>query len=81
MGSVKDSALSLIFSLVIIPLLSSVLVIAQTIEWTRTYGGPDQDGGESMVLTAAGEIVIAGFKTSNFVIKKINFKFLNITII
>jgi len=67
MGFLKKSALSLIFSSVVILLLSAVLINAQQIEWTRTYGAIDQDGGESMILTATGEIVIAGFKSSNFV--------------
>jgi len=58
---------SKIFTLVITLTLSAFFANAQTIEWTRTYGGPDQDGGESMILTATGDIVIAGFKTSNFV--------------
>ncbi len=55
-----STVLILFFALTII---SSVL--AQEIQWTQTYGGPDQDGGESMVLTSNGGIVIAGFKSSN----------------
>jgi hypothetical protein len=63
----KEPALSQVFLSVFMLLLSTVLINAQVIEWTQTYGGTGQDGGESMVLTANGEIVIAGFKSSNFV--------------
>lgn len=35
---------------------------AQTVQWTRTYGSTGQDGGQAMVMTNDGGIVIAGFK-------------------
>ncbi len=63
MEFVKTSAVSLIFSSVIILLLSAVLTNAQTIEWTKTFGGTGDDGTQSMVVTNNGEIVIAGFKS------------------
>jgi hypothetical protein len=44
-------------------LISVVSIDAQFIQWTRTFGGPGQDGGESMVLTNDGGIVITGFKS------------------
>ncbi len=37
---------------------------AQTLLWSQTYGGPGQDGGESMVMTNDGGIVITGFKSA-----------------
>ena len=40
-------------------------VVAQEIQWTKFFGGTGDDGGESMVLTSDGGIVIAGFKSSN----------------
>jgi len=63
----KNFSASIKFITVVSLVLITFLVNAQTIEWTKTYGGTGQDGGESMVLTANGEIVIAGFKSSNFV--------------
>jgi len=61
----KKSAASFIFSSAFILLLSAISINAQTIEWTQTYGGTGQDGGESLVLTSNSGIVIAGFKSSN----------------
>ncbi|HLG31645.1 MAG TPA: T9SS type A sorting domain-containing protein [Ignavibacteriaceae bacterium] len=51
-------------------LLAFVLLLtskssAQEILWTKTFGGTGDDGAESIVLTSSGEIVIAGFKSSN----------------
>lgn len=46
-------------------IFTSFTVNSQTINWTQTYGASGQDGGESMVLTDNGEIVIAGFKSTN----------------
>lgn len=46
-------------------LASAVSINSQTVEWTKTYGGTAQDGGESMVLTNDGGTVIAGFKSAN----------------
>lgn len=42
-------------------LISAISINAQTIQWTQTYGGVGDDGGESMVLTNDGGIVIVGF--------------------
>lgn len=53
------------FVAVFILILSSLTVNAQMINWTQTYGASDQDGGQAMVLTENGEIVIAGFKSTN----------------
>lgn len=38
--------------------------IAQNVQWTHTYGGSDQDGAQSMVLSNDGSIIITGFKSS-----------------
>jgi hypothetical protein len=46
-------------------LISAVSINAQNIQWTQTYGSTGQDGGESMVLTSNGGIVIAGFKSAS----------------
>jgi hypothetical protein len=40
-------------------------VVAQEIQWTKFFGGTGDDGGESMVLTSDGGIVITGFKSPN----------------
>jgi len=61
----KKLAVSCILSSVFILLLSTISINAQIIQWAQTYGGPGDDGGESMVLTSDGGIVIAGFKNSN----------------
>jgi len=49
---------------IVIPLLFNFSVKSQTIQWTRTYGSTGQDGGEAMVLTSDGGIVITGFKSA-----------------
>lgn len=46
-------------------LISAICLNAQSIQWSQTYGGSSQDGGESMVLTDNGAIVITGFKSAN----------------
>jgi hypothetical protein len=58
------SAVPFTLSAVFVLLLMLVSVNAQNIEWTRTYGGSGDDGGESMVLTSNSGIVIAGFKSA-----------------
>ncbi len=40
---------------------------AQSTQWSKLFGGTGDDGGESLVMTNSGEIVIAGFKSSNSV--------------
>ncbi len=49
----------------IVTFLTSLSIKAQTMQWSQTYGGTQQDGSESMVLTDNGEIVMAGFKSTN----------------
>jgi len=51
--------------LVLIMIILSSTINSQTINWTQTYGASGQDGGESMLLTDNGDIVIAGFKSTN----------------
>ncbi len=36
---------------------------AQNIQWTRTYGNTGQDGGESILMTNDGGVIIGGFKS------------------
>ncbi len=59
----KKLAVLCILSTISISLLSTISINAQTIQWTQTYGGTGDDGGQSMVLTSDGGIVIAGFKS------------------
>jgi hypothetical protein len=50
--------------LILLLILLAVSLKAQTVQWAQTYGGTGQDGGESMILTSDGGIVIAGFKSA-----------------
>ena len=59
----KKLAVLCILSTIFISLLSTISINAQIIQWTQTYGGPGDDGGESMVLTSDDGIVIAGFNS------------------
>ena len=60
----ENFTLSFIF-IVIMLVMFIISMKAQTIEWTHTYGSTGQDGGESMLLTGDGGIVITGFKSAN----------------
>jgi hypothetical protein len=55
----------LIAALLVFAAANSSLIFAQNTIWSQTYGGPGDDGGESMVLTNNGDIVIAGFKSAS----------------
>ena len=60
----KDQSI-LLSLILLLALVNTPSVVGQSLLWTRTYGGQGQDGGESMVLTNNGAIVIAGFKSTN----------------
>ena len=53
-----------IFPLLLVAVACGSPLVAQTLRWTHTYGGPGQDGGESMVLGGDGGLVIAGFTSA-----------------
>lgn len=51
-------------SLLVVILLTETL-FAQSIQWTRTFGSTGQDGAESMVTRTDGAVTITGFKSLN----------------
>ncbi len=65
MKTIINKKLNNIISAAFILLVSAVSVNSQFVQWTQTFGGPGQDGGESMVHTGNGETVITGFKSAN----------------
>ncbi|GIV45276.1 MAG: hypothetical protein KatS3mg036_0094 [Ignavibacterium sp.] len=62
---IKENFMLSLFFILIMLFMFNISVKAQTIQWSHTYGSTGQDGGESMVLTSDGGIVITGFKSAN----------------
>ena len=59
----KDQSI-LLSLILLLALVNTPRLVGQSLLWTSTYGGSGQDGGESMVLTNDGNIVIAGFRST-----------------
>lgn len=52
-----------ILSVLIAVTLFTADTLPQVLQWTQTYGGNGQDGGEAMTMTGSGDIVITGYKS------------------